>query len=549
MHQIKKRRREEPFGEIYSLVKACYKAKTKHELYDCADNLKRLEVKLKKKDQERNKDMSTETQIVSVCIDLAEEKNKTLHEYVENFKKVSIMDFTLIKPISKGAYGRVYLARKISTPDIYAIKVIEKQYIYNHKNLSSKTLKNKDKLLTERNVLHQLMKSNHDSKCIVNFYYSFAGKKYFYIVMEYCPGGSLDCLLEQHINTYDSAFDVEKVRKIVAEIILALLELHSNNIVHRDLKPDNMLVDRNGRLKLTDFGLSEIGIMDREEKATSKPRISTPHPSSPPQLQLQNLASSPNNSTESETSDGLVTVPGTPDYIAPELLLGAEHDYAVDYWSLGCITYELLFGVPPFNSDTVEEIFDNILSGEYEWPEDLPPEIQTSGVEDFIRRLLDPNPKTRLGGKDIKDHEFLKPIDWDNLLNEELFTPTTELEDTSKFSPRKHQYPVTPTTHGFLSPFEAGGTSFNSDASSVDSPSPVKIVPSSQVLMSPMANSSHTLSTSIDFSFSSSTAALKELNMQQYNEYVKKSNNNSQTSQKSTKSTGSVVRSLNFSNM
>lgn len=544
LHEIRKRRREETFGELYSYIKECYHAKTKGDLQHAIDHLKSLKEKVSLKDELKGY-QSTETQTVISSIELAEEKIKTLHEYTDDFKKVSILDFTLIKPISKGAYGKVYLARKTSTPDIYAIKVIEKQYIFNHKNIAY--LKNKDKILSERAVLQQLMRSNHDSKCIVNFYYSFAGKKYFFIVMEYCSGGSLDCLLEDHINKYQSAFEIDKVRKIVAEIVLALLELHAAKIVHRDLKPDNMLVDSMGRLKLTDFGLSEIGIMDREEKATSsKPR--TPNPSSPPHP--ASFVTSPNASIESESdSDDMVQVPGTPDYIAPEILLGEEHSYAVDYWSLGCITYELLFGVPPFNADTVEDIFNNILSGFYEWPEDLPEEFQTSGVEDFVKRLLDPDPKTRLGGESIKDHPFLKPIDWDTLLQEQLFTPISEPEDTSRFSPRKNNYPVTPTTSGVMSPFD-GATSFNSDGSSLGSPSPVRPGPfSNSLIMSPIGHSLtnfQQLSASIDFSFSSSTQALKELNIKEYNEYLRKSLNNSA---RSSISTGSVKRSLNFTDM
>ena len=546
LHEIRKRRREETFGELYSYIKESYHSKTKADLQHAIDHLKSLKEKLSLKDELKGY-QSTETQTVISSIELAEEKIKTLHEYTEDFKKVSILDFTLIKPISKGAYGKVYLARKTSTPDIYAIKVIEKQYIFNHKNIAY--LKNKDKILSERAVLQQLMRSNHDSKCIVNFYYSFAGKKYFFIVMEYCSGGSLDCLLEDQINKHQAAFDIDKVRKIVAEIVLALLELHAAKIVHRDLKPDNMLVDSMGRLKLTDFGLSEIGIMDREEKAVTSSKPRTPNPSSPPHP--ASFVTSPNASIESESdSDDMVQVPGTPDYIAPEILLGEEHSYAVDYWSLGCITYELLFGVPPFNADTVEDIFNNILSGSYEWPEELPEEFQTSGVEDFVKKLLDQNPKTRLGGEIIKEHPFLKPIDWDTLLQEQLFTPVGEPEDTSRFSPRKNNYPVTPTTSGVMSPFD-GATSFNSDGSSLGSPSPVRPGPFSHnsLIMSPIGHSLtnfQQLSTSIDFSFSSSTQALKELNIKEYNEYLRKSLNNSA---RSSISTGSVKRSLNFSNM
>ncbi|KAL9653074.1 hypothetical protein ABK040_006293 [Willaertia magna] len=561
MHHIRKRKKDNQiFSDIYVLLKESYKAKTKQVLQESIEKLTKFSEEQKERDAERS--LTTPSviyQISTRAIELSQTKLDTLNEYVENFKKVSIMDFSLIKPISKGAYGKVYLARKISTPDIYAIKVIEKQYIYNHKNIAY--LKNKEKIMTERNVLQQLMKTNHESKFIVNFFYSFTGKKYFYIVMEYCSGGSLDCLLEENIRVNSSGFDIDLVRKIIAETVLALEELHSMKIVHRDLKPDNMLIDKNGRLKLTDFGLSEVGVMDREEKVTTtnttvvkQKNLNAFTPTSPPNfvvspvhansgslsvnsistLNVGSNSSGGNSGNEDEPTknsndDEMITIPGTPDYVAPELLLGEEHNEAVDWWALGCIAYELLLGVPPFNADSVEEIFDNILSGQYEWPEELPDEIKESGVEDFIRRLLDLNPKTRLGGKDVKNHPFLKPIDWEHLLDEELFTPVNSLEDTSRFSPRKQQYPMTPThMNGVLSPFDT--SSFNSD-SSMDSPSPLKsskgggfgsmLSPTRYTLPSTPFGS-NALSSSIDFSFSSSTAALKELNVKEYNEYLQK---------------------------
>ncbi|EFC44905.1 predicted protein, partial [Naegleria gruberi] len=292
--------------------------------------------------------------------------------------KIKISDFEIIKPISRGAYGRVYLARKKSTKDIYAIKVIKKQYLYNHKNVG-KTLTNEPDLLAERTIMKVLMENNEQSPFIVNFYYSFAGKRYLYIVMEYCPGGSLDCLLAEKLENGE-AFDIDVVRHIAAESILALSDLHHNKIVHRDLKPDNMLIDKCGHLKLTDFGLSEIDEIEESE----------------------------------------IQVRGTPDYLAPELLLGMPHTEAVDYWSLGCIVFELLFGCPPFNDDTPEYIFDNILSRRINWVDErlLPPEIVASGVLNFVDRLLDPNPETRLNEVTAKEHPFMSGVDWDKVLKE-----------------------------------------------------------------------------------------------------------------------------------
>ncbi|KAF0985056.1 hypothetical protein FDP41_000095 [Naegleria fowleri] len=340
-------------------------------------------------------------------------------------KKIKISDFEIIKPISRGAYGRVYLAQKKTTNDIYAIKVIKKQYLYNHKNVG-KTLTNEPDLLAERTIMKVLMENNEQSPFIVNFYYSFAGKRYLYIVMEYCPGGSLDCLLADKLENGE-AFDIDTVRHIAAETILALYDLHHNKIVHRDLKPDNMLIDRNGHLKLTDFGLSEIGLLDREDEQTSASK--------------QSLDSLRQDDDESE-----IQVRGTPDYLAPELLLGMQHNEAVDFWSLGCILFELLFGCPPFNDETPEYIFDNILSRNINWVDErlLPPEIVSSGVIDFIDKLLDPNPETRLNDKTAREHPFMQGVDWDKVLKEPLgvLPNVTNLLDTSKFKPREENYPM-----------------------------------------------------------------------------------------------------------
>ncbi|KAL9655947.1 hypothetical protein ABK040_007568 [Willaertia magna] len=351
---------------------------------------------------------------------LQEEKQQLINQQTQNsVKKPKISDFEIVKPISRGAYGRVYLVKKKSTKDIYAIKVIKKNYLYKHKNF--KTLTNQQDLINERTIMKMLIESNEQSPFIVNFYYSFAGKKYLYIVMEYCPGGSLDCLLAEKLERGE-AFDVDTVRHIAAETCLALSDLHHNKIVHRDLKPDNMLIDRNGHLKLTDFGLSEIGLMDREDEQTNTKS----------QVGLDEIE--------------MQSVRGTPDYLAPELLLGIGHSEAVDYWALGCICFELLFGCPPFNDETPELIFDNILSHRVNWVDQslLPDEIVSSGVLDFIDRLLDPNPQTRLNEKTLKQHPFMKNVNWDKVLKEPLgvLPNNPDLLDTSRFKMREENYPM-----------------------------------------------------------------------------------------------------------
>ncbi|KAJ6247933.1 serine/threonine-protein kinase pkga-related [Anaeramoeba flamelloides] len=159
----------------------------------------------------------------------------------------SISDFELVKHISSGSYGQVFLARKKQTNDLFAIKVLEKQDM---------TLKNLvQKVNDEKKIM---IKSSNDF--VVKLFYSFQSEKKLYLVMEYCPGGDLFSIL-----TYSKNFIVSAVKTYLAEIILAIEFLHTNGIIHRDIKPDNILLDAEGHLKLTDFGLSRIGIYERRE--------------------------------------------------------------------------------------------------------------------------------------------------------------------------------------------------------------------------------------------------------------------------------------------
>jgi len=424
-----KKKKSSSLHKLYKIAKRAEQSKDRSELQELIGSLANI-IEEHKEDNFSGNNYRVSVYakrltdvIENKCTALLQEEKQLMGRPLK--PKIKISDFEILKPISRGAYGRVYLTRKKSTNDIYAIKVIKKQYLYNHKNVG-KTLTNQQDLVAERTIMKMLMDNNEQSPFIVNFYYSFAGKRYLYIVMEYCPGGSLDCLLADKLENGE-AFDIDTVRHIAAETILALSDLHSNNIVHRDLKPDNMLIDKVGHLKLTDFGLSEIGIMDREDEQTSSHKQSF-------------------DRLRQDEDESAINVRGTPDYLAPELLLGMPHNEEVDYWSLGCIVFELLFGCPPFNDDTPEYIFDNILSRRINWVDErlLPPEIVSCGVLDFIDKLLDPNPETRLNDRTAKEHPFMKGVNWDKVLKEPLgvLPNVKDLTDTSKFKARDELYPM-----------------------------------------------------------------------------------------------------------
>lgn len=166
---------------------------------------------------------------------------------------MSIDEFDILKPISRGAFGRVYLARKHATGDLFAIKVMKKRDLIRKNMVES--------VNNERNILAMA-----NNPFVVRFYYSFTSKENLYIVMEYLNGGDCYSLLRKF-----GALDEDVARLYVAETVLALEYCHAQGIIHRDMKPDNMLISANGHIKLTDFGLSCIGVIDRTDTLAPPP--------------------------------------------------------------------------------------------------------------------------------------------------------------------------------------------------------------------------------------------------------------------------------------
>lgn len=361
---------------------------------------------------------------------------------------MSIDDFEILKPISRGAFGRVYLARKRLSGDLYAIKVMRKADLIRKNMVQS--AKN------ERNILAMAR-----NPYIVRFYYSFTSRDNLYIVMEYLPGGDCFSMLKAL-----GALEEDVARQYIAEAVLALEYCHTQGIIHRDIKPDNLLVSIDGHIKLTDFGLSGFGLVDRTDPGlagilpTACSSESESLPSSPSSkfiistrsdaVVLQSPASkadmreastrlsSPLPSATSSQIPGERAI-GTPDYLAPELLLGTGHGPEVDWWSLGVVLYEMIVGTPPFSAASPEGIFRNVLERSLQWPEDG---TISAECQDLIDSLLNPNPRTRLGARgagEIKLHPFFSGVDWGGLARQKVaFIPATESEtDTSYFLSRK----------------------------------------------------------------------------------------------------------------
>ncbi|KDQ29312.1 Serine/threonine protein kinase RIM15 [Pleurotus ostreatus PC15] len=414
----------------------------------------------------------------------------------------SIKDFDIIKPISKGAFGSVFLAKKKATGDYYAIKVLKK---------ADMIAKNQ---ITNVKAERMILMKQAESPFVAKLYFTFQSKDNLYLVMEYLNGGDCAALIKSL-----GSLPEEWTKNYIAEVVLGLEYLHQRGIVHRDLKPDNLLIDQHGHLKLTDFGLSRIGLLGRQthESQNSRPLTRYNSRSRPPSLDsaylssplihpdassggsyfthrpqsisrhgnspylpltddvsefgasdtfggllrrggktsespLQSFAtelttdlrshshSNSNSNSFSGTPPGEQKFVGTPDYLAPETILGLRgDDAAVDWWALGVITYEFLYGLPPFHAETPEKVFENILSGHIEWHEDW---VDFSDeARDFMQRLMTLDPTQRLGAKgaeEVKAHPFLADIDWDKVTTTEAaFIPqVTDPESTDYFDPR-----------------------------------------------------------------------------------------------------------------
>ncbi|KAF9394164.1 hypothetical protein BGX21_010466 [Mortierella sp. AD011] len=408
----------------------------------------------------------------------------------------SIQDFEIIKPISRGAFGKVYLARKRTTKDLYAIKILKKADMV-RKNMVSH-------VLAERRVLALTR-----TPFVVQLFYAFSSKDYLYLVMEYVIGGDLSSLLAVF-----GSFDEDMAKMYIAECILALEYLHANGITHRDLKPDNMLVNAEGHVKLTDFGLSRISVPEQEDmtslhdyKSSSIGRRHIPrtkmtmpyasgkkgstkksstveaaHEKNQGTAGLNNStspATSPTSSTHHSTLSGRTArrhrgsskaLLGTPDYLAPELLLGIGHGPAVDWWSLGICLFEFLTGYPPFMDEAPEAIFKNILNHDIQWPE--------SGLSweahDLINKLLSRDPAHRPSPSVLKAHPFFQGVDWDNIRNQEApFIPAPDdSTDTSYFDARNARPDIRRLSNGDITEISlghAGGADAIPQTSSVSS--------------------------------------------------------------------------------
>eukprot|EP01105_Mastigella_eilhardi_P003832 TRINITY_DN1499_c0_g1_i14.p1 TRINITY_DN1499_c0_g1~~TRINITY_DN1499_c0_g1_i14.p1 ORF type:complete len:1190 (-),score=288.56 TRINITY_DN1499_c0_g1_i14:2160-5687(-) len=323
-------------------------------------------------------------------------------------RDVCMDDFDFIKKISSGGFGSVFLAKKKTTGDKFAVKVLKKSDML-RKNMV-------DGVMAERTIL-----STVNFPLVVKLYYAFQSEQHLFLVMEYCIGGDVASYLS------NVGFMEEHMAKVyIAEITLALEYLHNLKYVHRDLKPENILINSQGHLRLTDFGLSRIGVIPEKRNSDATEDTVIVSPKSPPGGQ-----SSPRPRSR---------VLGSPDYLAPEILLGTGHGAAADWWAVGVMLYEFLCGVPPFNAASPELIFRRILTHDLQWPPATYEITISDAARDLITKLLTTDPAKRLGShgsEEVKQHPFFADINWSTLLHEsrtDVFVPTPDSdEDTTYF--------------------------------------------------------------------------------------------------------------------
>ncbi|KAG4397637.1 hypothetical protein AAZX31_10G171200 [Glycine max] len=361
--------------------------------------------------------------------EVSEEEQNNLLKYFEKKEreymrlkrhKMGADDFEPLTMIGKGAFGEVRVCREKTTGHVYAMKKLKKSEMLRRGQV--------EHVKAERNLLAEV-----DSNCIVKLYCSFQDEEYLYLIMEYLPGGDMMTLLmRKDILTEDEA------RFYVGETVLAIESIHKHNYIHRDIKPDNLLLDRNGHMKLSDFGLCKpLDCSNLQEKDfsigsnRSGALQSDGRPVAPKRSQQEQLQHWQKNRRMLAYS----TV-GTPDYIAPEVLLKKGYGMECDWWSLGAIMYEMLVGYPPFYSDEPMLTCRKIVN----WRSYLkfPEEVKLSAeAKDLISRLLC-NVDQRLGTKgadEIKAHPWFKGIEWDKLYQmKAAFIPEVNDElDTQNF--------------------------------------------------------------------------------------------------------------------
>jgi len=309
--------------------------------------------------------------LVKSKLEKSNEGNSSKNQGPENSvkqvsKKVAFENFEFLKVLGRGTFGKVVLCREKSSSTLYAIKILKKEVIINKGEVKH--------TMTENRVLQT---TKHPF--IIGLKYSFTTQDRLCLVMEYVNGGELFVHLGK-----ERQFSEDRTRFYGAEITSAIGYLHKRGVVYRDIKLENLLLDKDGHIKIADFGLCKENIKD--DKTTN-------------------------------------TFCGTPEYLAPEILEDNDYGLAVDWWGVGCVLYEMMVGRLPFYNRDQSVLFELILLDQVRFPSSLSP-----FAKDFLKGLLTKDPTKRLGGgpkdaEEVKAHEFLSSINWNDLEKKRIKPP------------------------------------------------------------------------------------------------------------------------------
>ena len=292
--------------------------------------------------------------------------SNTVFSTHKKVKDVKLEDFKVLKVIGRGSFGKVCLVEYLPTHETFAMKSLKKDLLIEQEQIEN--------TLLEKEILQTI-----DYPLLCGLVFCFQTEERIYFVMPFLSGGELF----QHLRKFRT-FDEDKVRFYGAQIALALEYLHSKGIVYRDLKPENILMDEDGYLKLADFGMAKK--LKEDEKAMS--------------------------------------FCGTPEYLAPEIITMEGHDKMADWWSFGILLFEMLCGLPPFYVENLDKMYDMIKGSPVKFPKRI---SLSEDAKDVIRKLLEKNPKKRLGAhngiEEIKKHPFFASIDFDLIVEKKIKAP------------------------------------------------------------------------------------------------------------------------------
>ena len=298
-------------------------------------------------------------------------------EKSQSVKIMNLNDYELGDTIGTGSFGRVRIAKNKKTNNYVAMKIMKKHEILR--------LKQADHIANEIKILAMI-----EHPFVITFDGFTQDERYLYLALELINGGELFTYLRDV-----GRFPIDQARIYIAQIISIFEYLHDKNIIYRDLKPENILIHNSGYLKLTDFGFAKV--------------------------------------VEGRT----YTLCGTPEYLAPEIILNKGHGKPVDWWTCGILLYEMIVGIDPFNDDDTMMVYQKILKGKVRFPSGF-----DSNAKSLVKHLLEGDLTKRYGNlkggvNDIKEHRFFNDLDWEKLNKMELLPPyvpqVTSASDLSNF--------------------------------------------------------------------------------------------------------------------